>query len=114
MNIREWLNIAALGAVAYAVYKLANKGGEAYDAAREKVADTLYKIFGPDEAAALGAMYYYVVHFAGGEKHAIPIKNPKDPGGVDEAGRFTFRGKQFVIRDKVLPNGKTEHWAFNP
>lgn len=65
--------------------------------------------FGPQRS-----MVFLRVLFAGGEAHAIPTKSQEFPDGVDKNGYFTFRGKRFRVRDRTLPDGKVEHWAFLP
>lgn len=66
-------------------------------------------IFGPQYS-----MTFLTVNFAGGEKHAIPVKSQEFPDGVDKSGLFTFRGKQFRVKDRTNAAGKVEHWAFLP
>lgn len=116
-DVKDYAILAALAVGGVMLYRWANKVPEALAKVGEKVGETVWYLFGgaEKERDALGAMYYYIVHFAGDEKHAIPELTTKTPDGVDKNGRFTFRGKQFVIRDRKNPTtGKTEHWAFNP
>lgn len=98
--------LAALGVGGYLVYTFYNKvakgAGDAYDAAVNATADKLTDWFGPKlEWNALD----YVVNFSNG-RHAIPSTS------VDSTGHFTYNGTQFVMKDKVKPDGTREHWAF--
>lgn len=97
--------LGALGIAGYYIWKLVNKVPEAYDAAVTKTTDALWALFGPSDKQVMGDTIYYIVNFSNG-KHAIPAST------VDSAGRFTFRGAKFVMRDKLLPGGAREHWAF--
>lgn len=116
MNAREalpWVLVAAVGAAAY---KWLNKVPDALDAVGSKAGTSAADfrdfvseaLFGPRHSN-----YFFAVNFAGGVRHAIPIKSQENPGGVDSSGYFTFRGKRFRIRDKTNAQGIREHWAFN-
>ena len=120
MNPRTLINVALVGALgiggywAYkqfmAVPEALNKVGSAIGTGAADFKDFVSEaIFGPQ-----WSMTFLAVYFAGGERHAIPTKSQEFPDGVDGKGLFTFRGKRFVIRDKKLPDGKVQHWAFNP
>lgn len=113
-QIKDGLVIAAVLGGAYLVYRTVGKAAEAVDAvysgAVNKTADALYSVFGPDIS---GTNYYYTVNFAGGVKHSIPRYSADNHDGVNNAGQFTYNGKRFVIRDKKLPGGAIEHWAFS-
>jgi hypothetical protein len=115
MNTKNVVLLGAVLGVGYLAYKFFNTAKEAvekgYQAAVDTTADALYFAFGP---AIIGTDYYYTVNFAGGVKHAIPKASKDNPTGVDSSGRFTYNGKQFVIRDKKSATGAVEHWAFTP
>lgn len=115
MNTKNMLWLGAVLGVGYVAYKFFNTAKEAvektYTAAVDKTADALYFAFGPK---IIGTDYYYTVNFAGGVKHSIPKQSDDNADGVDSAGRFTYNGKKFVIRDKKNAAGVLEHWAFNP
>lgn len=114
MKLSTVKDLAIVGVVlggAYAVYKLLAKVPEGLAKAGQAAGGAVYELFHPDAA---GSLFFYNVHFAGNERHMIPSKSSQEPDGVDSSGRFTFRGKQFVIRTKVNPQGIREYWAFNP
>lgn len=109
--------LALLGVGGYYAWKTFGSVPDALNAAGSKVgtaaadfrdfASELF--FGPQRS-----MVFLAVNFAGGVKHAIPTKSQEFPEGVDSRGYFTFRGKRFRVKDKTGPDGKVEHWAFNP
>lgn len=93
---------AALIAGGVWVYRKLDAVPKALNAAGAAIGGGLYEFFHPDPT---GEKLFYVVNFSNG-KHAIPSST------VDSAGRFTFRGVKFVMRDKKKPDGTLEHWAF--
>lgn len=117
MKLKDWLLLGAVGAVGIAVYRVFGsvpealaKVGSAIGTGAADFKDFASELFfGPQYS-----MTFLTVNFAGGVKHAIPLKSQEFPDGVDKQGFFTFRGKRFVVRDKRLANGTLEHWAFNP
>jgi len=120
MNARDAINLATLGALVVggvivyrkvtAVTEGLNKVGSAIGTGAADFVDFVKeKIGGPAMS-----MTFYAMHFANGVKHAIPNKSREFPDGVDDQGRFTYKGKKFVTRIRVLPDGTRQHWAFNP
>jgi len=116
-DLKDVAIVAAVLGGGFAVYKLLNKVPEGLTKAGEAIGGAAADFQNFVSESLFGPKYswvFFTVSFAGGEKHAIPIKSQENPGGVDEKGRFTFRGKQFVIRDRTNSAGIREHWAFNP
>lgn len=117
MQTRDWLLLGAIGVAGVAAYRLFGsvpealaKVGSAIGTGAADFKDFASELFfGPQRS-----MLFLTVNFAGGERHAIPVKSQEFPDGVDQKGYFTFRGKRFVVRDKAVAGGKVEHWAFNP
>lgn len=106
-DVKDIAIVGALAVGGYYAYKLVTKVPEAYNAAVQKTSDALWTLFGPSDKQVIGETTFYIVHFSNGN-HAIPAST------VDSAGRFTYRGAQFVMKDKILPTGAREHWAFKP
>lgn len=107
MKLTDVKDVAILAAVAiggYYIYKAVGQVPKAYNAAVEATTDALWAVFGPSEKTVMGETVFFIVNFSNG-RHAIPAST------VDSAGRFTFRGANFKIRDKLLPTGAREHWA---
>ena len=101
-DVKDVAMIGALAGAGYLAYKFFNKVPAALAATGEAIGGTLYDAFNPNAA---GEMLFYTVHFSNGN-HAIPSST------VDSAGRFTYLGEQFVMRDKLNAAGIKEHWAF--
>jgi hypothetical protein len=102
-NLKDMAVIGALAGAGYLAYKFFNKGAEALTATGEAIGSGVFDLFHPD--GGVGETLFYTVHFSNGN-HAIPAST------VDTAGRFTYQGEQFVMRDKVNAAGVKEHWAF--
>lgn len=109
-DVKDIAIVAVVVGGAFTVYKFLNKVPEGLTKAGEAIGGAVFELFHPNPT---GSDIDYIVNFAGGEKHAIPIKSNQEPLGVDSAGNFTFRGKRFVMRDRIV-SGVRQHWAFNP
>lgn len=115
-DVKDVAILAALGVGGYLAYKYVfsgvkalNEVGSAIGTGAADFKDFVSEaIFGPQYS-----MTFLTVRFAGDEKHAIPVKSQEFPDGVDKNGLFTFRGKQFRVKDKTV-NGAVQHWAFLP
>lgn len=104
-DVKDVAIIGGLAVAAFYVWKGLQQVPKAYNAAVDATTDALWAVFGPSDQQAIGDTLFYVVHFSNGN-HAIPAST------VDSQGRFTYRGANFIMRDKVLADGKREHWAF--
>lgn len=101
---QDYVLLAALAVAGYLVYQLvkgikatgAAIGGAAgaiggavstaYSTTTDALGSGLYKIFGPDDAKALGSMTYFMVNFPDGLRHAVPANT------VNASGLFTWTG----------------------
>jgi hypothetical protein len=103
---KTWLLLGVGAVLVYFAYrKIADVGaaaGAALTATGEKIGGGIYELFHPNTT---GDMYDYTVHFSNGA-HSIPASQ------VDSAGRFTYNGQRFIMRDQKDARGVYLHWAF--
>jgi len=116
-NVKDLAIVGAVLGVGYFVYKTfgavpeaLNKVGSAIGTGAADFKDFVSEaFFGPRYS-----MRFFIVNFAGGVKHAIPIKSQEFPLGVDEAGLFSYGGTKYRMKEKKTAAGATEYWAFKP
>jgi hypothetical protein len=102
-DIKDLAIVGALAGAGYLVYKFVSKVPEGLKATGEAAGSAVFDLFHPD--GGVGETLFYNVHFSNGN-HAIPAST------VDSAGRFTYKGVKFVMRDKLNAAGIKEHWAY--
>jgi len=106
-----------LGAAGWGLYQLLGKGKQYAEDAGAAIATGAADFKDFVSEAFFGPRYsmrFFIVNFAGGVKHAIPIKSQEFPLGVDEAGLFSYGGTKYRMKEKKTAAGATEYWAFKP